>query len=76
MFSDKIGLMIEATMKQSLQKYNSAEDELRAWDSVQTSLSCCGLNNLTDWQILANISWIPESCLQSSGQGAFYSTQL
>ena len=65
-YSSQIGNLVEEKMTLSIEHFQDSEDNTEAWDHVQSSLHCCGLFNLTDWQTLANLSTVPNSCYRTT----------
>ena len=61
---DDLTESIEVKMTNGLHNYNKSgyTGVTETWDYVQQSLSCCGVNNMTDWSA-AKVK-TPASCCQ------------
>jgi len=61
--SYKIDVTLHQEMIFSIEEYkeNSKNTETMAWNIMQSSLHCCGINNYTDWLLLPSLT-VPSSC--------------
>lgn len=64
-YRDQAITFVEAGLTSTLSEYNgtttTGQAVTRAWDFVQSTLVCCGVNNFTDW-MNANFTTVPDSC--------------
>ncbi|XP_047345514.1 uncharacterized protein LOC124947445 [Vespa velutina] len=56
------GEIIEKKMQESIPKYNTSNEIAGFWDDIQIQFQCCGVKNMSDWNIRFNNSDLPMSC--------------
>ncbi|XP_043665835.1 uncharacterized protein LOC122628074 [Vespula pensylvanica] len=56
------GEVIKEKMTNTMQLYNTSKDVAGIWDEIQTEFECCGVTNMTDWEIRFDNSDLPMSC--------------
>ncbi|EEB15005.1 tetraspanin-4, putative [Pediculus humanus corporis] len=58
-FIETVKNTMETEMYNTMKLYGKTMEVTRDWDHIQTTFSCCGVNNQKDWLKLGNV---PESC--------------
>ncbi|NP_001240768.1 leukocyte surface antigen CD53 isoform X1 [Equus asinus] len=48
-YEQKLSNYVAEGLNDSIRRYNSDNSTKAAWDSIQSFLQCCGVNNASDW---------------------------
>ena len=71
-FKGQAAEIVSEAMNAGLKEYNKDEGTQKAWDSMQTTFQCCGVDSYQDWNEALGGS-VPDSCCLSPvggcGQG-------
>ncbi|KAF5911013.1 hypothetical protein HPG69_000978 [Diceros bicornis minor] len=58
-YEQKLSKYVAEDLKDSIRRYHTDNSTKAAWDSIQSFLQCCGVNNRSDWT-----HGVPSSCPQ------------
>lgn len=69
-FKDEVKQGLETSLKTALQKYEDDTPTAEAFDTLQHTLECCGVNAYTDWATtpweLTHLTFVPQSCCKKT----------